>query len=106
MKKRKTFILAIDVLFNLVSIVFCLWRIYLLLQSDLQKMIEEEGGIGAVNQLMVVGAVVLCLFLAFDIVTIVGRVRGKESIIGEGMIGVSFFVKIICVIGFAIFNVI
>lgn len=103
MKKFKSAILMIDIPLNILGIVFCLWRINMMFQSDLQKMIEE-GGIGPINQMTIVGGVCLCMFLIFDIICAVGRMRHKESIVGEGMIGVSFFMKLICIIGLGVYN--
>lgn len=63
MKKLGNAILMIDVPFNIVGIILCVWRINIMLHSDLQRLIDEEGGIGTANTLIVVGAVCCCMFL-------------------------------------------
>ena len=37
-----------------------------MLHSDLQRLIDEEGGIGAVNTLIVVGAVCCCMVFSIE----------------------------------------
>ena len=98
MKKLGNAILMIDVPFNIVGIILCVWRINIMLHSDLQRLIDEEGGIGTANTLIVVGAVCCCMFLVLNIICAVGRARNKESMIAEGMTGISFLIKIMCVI--------
>lgn len=93
MKKLGNAILMIDVPFNIVGIILCVWRINIMLHSDLQRLIDEEGGIGTANTLIVVGAVCCCMFLVLNIICAVGRARNKESMIAEGMTGISFLIK-------------
>ena len=94
MKKLGNAILMIDIPFNIAGIILCMWRINIMLHSDLQRLIDEKGGIGAVNTLIVVGAVCCCMFLVLNIICAVGRARHKESMIAEGMTGISFLIKI------------
>ena len=54
MKKLGNAILMIDIPFNIAGIILCMWRINIMLHSDLQRLIDEKGGIGAVNTLIVV----------------------------------------------------
>ena len=96
MKKLGNAILMIDIPFNVVGIILCVWRINIMLHSNLQRLIDEEGGIGTANTLSVVGAVY--------IICAVGRARHKESMIAEGMTGISFLIKIMCVIFFAVYR--
>ena len=56
MKKLGNAILMIDIPFNVVGIILCVWRINIMLHSNLQRLIDEEGGIGTANTLIVVGA--------------------------------------------------
>ena len=53
MKKLGNAILMIDIPFNIAGIILCMWRINIMLHSDLQRLIDEKGGIGAVNTLIV-----------------------------------------------------
>ena len=94
MKKLGNAILMIDIPFNIAGIILCMWRINIMLHSDLQRLIDEKGGIGAVNTLIVVGAVCCCMFLVLNIICAVGRARHKESMIAEGMTGISFLIII------------
>ena len=100
MKKLGNAILMIDIPFNVVGIILCVWRINIMLHSNLQRLIDEEGGIGTANTLIVVGAVCCCMFLVLNIICAVGRARHKESMIAEGMTGISFLIKIMCIIIF------
>lgn len=97
-------ILMIDIPFNIAGIILCMWRINIMLHSDLQRLIDEKGGIGAVNTLIVVGAVCCCMFLVLNIICAVGRARHKESMIAEGMTGISFLIKIMCIIFWAVYR--
>ena len=98
MKKLGNAVLLLDIPLNVVGFILCLWRINIMLHSDSQKIINEEGGIGTANQLIVVGAVCCCLFLVLNIICAIGRARHRESMIAEGMTGISFLVKIMCLI--------
>ena len=49
MKKLGNAILMIDIPFNVVGIILCVWRINIMLHSNLQRLIDEEGGIGTAN---------------------------------------------------------
>lgn len=104
LKKLGNAILMIDIPFNIAGIILCMWRINIMLHSDLQRLIDEKGGIGAVNTLIVVGAVCCCMFLVLNIICAVGRARHKESMIAEGMTGISFLIKIMCIIFWAVYR--
>lgn len=104
MKKLGNAILMIDIPFNIAGIILCMWRINIMLHSDLQRLIDEKGGIGAVNTLIVVGAVCCCMFLVLNIICAVGRARHKESMIAEGMTGISFLIKIMCIIFWEVYR--
>ena len=56
------------------------------------------------NTLIVVGAVCCCMFLVLNIICAVGRARHKESMIAEGMTGISFLIKIMCIIFLAVYR--
>ena len=43
MKKLGNAILMIDIPFNVVGIILCVWRINIMLHSNLQRLIDEEG---------------------------------------------------------------
>ena len=49
--------------------------------------------------MLLVRYVVAC-FLVLNIICAVGRTRHKESMIAEGMTGISFLIKIMCIIFF------
>ena len=66
MKKLGNAILMIDIPFNIAGIILCMWRINIMLHSDLQRLIDEQGGIGAVNTLIVVGAVCCCMVFSIE----------------------------------------
>ena len=104
LKKLGNAILMIDIPFNIAGIILCMWRINIMLHSDLQRLIDEKGGIGAVNTLIVVGAVCCCMFLVLNIICAVGRARHKESMIAEGMTEISFLIKIMCIIFWAVYR--
>ena len=104
MKKLGNAILMIDIPFNVVGFILCVWRINIMLHSNLQRLIDEEGGIGTANTLIVVGAVCCCMFLVLNIICAVGRARHKESMIAEGMTGISFLIKIMCIIFLAVYR--
>ena len=107
MKKLGNAILMIDIPFNIAGIILCMWRINIMLHSDLQRLIDEKGGIGAVNTLIVVGAVCCCMFLVLNIICAVGRARHKESMIAVGFkvfAGISFLIKIMCIIFWAVYR--
>ena len=87
MKKLGNAILMIDIPFNIAGIILCMWRINIMLHT-----------------LIFVCAVCCCMFLVLNIICAVGRARHKESMIAEGMTGISFLIKIMCIIFWAVYR--
>ena len=104
MKKLGNAILMIDIPFIIAGIIMCMCRLKIILHSYLQRLLDDNGRIGAVNTLIVVGAVCCCMFLVLNIICAVGRARHKESMIAEGMTGISFLIKIMCIIFWAVYR--
>ena len=51
-----------------------------------------------------IAGIILCMCLVLNIICAVGRARHKESMIAEGMTGISFLIKIMCIIFWAVYR--
>ena len=100
MKKLGNAILMIDIPFNVVGIILCVWRINIMLHSNLQRLIDEEGGIGTANTLIVVGAVCCCMFLVLNIIPslTVGKIKNGYKPSKHGLCSRFLFRNDMCYI--------